>query len=146
MIYLDTSALIKLYLIETGSEQVNDLVRGQDEPLPVWEIQEAELVNALRLKVFWGEIVEAQADKLIGLFQNRKESGLYYFPELDRSKLLPSFQQLSIHTQVIGCRTLDVLHVCCAVLIEADRFVSFDERQCRLAKLAGLDVVGSTSS
>lgn len=48
MLYLDTSALLKLYLRESGSEAVQARVAAQDLPLPVWEIQEAELVNALR--------------------------------------------------------------------------------------------------
>lgn len=143
MIYLDTSALIKLYLIEESSEQVNQLVAGQDEPLPLWELQEAELVNALRLKIFWGELEEAQADQLIGHFQTRKKAGLYYYPEIDRTELLPCFCELSAHTTQLGCRTLDVFHVSFAKLIGAGLFVSFDERQLRLAKLAGLNVVGT---
>jgi predicted nucleic acid-binding protein len=46
----------------------------------------------------------------------------------------------------LGTRTLDVMHVACACEIHADRFVSFDERQLGLAKLAGLRVLklGST--
>ena len=43
MIYLDTSALIKLYFIEEGSQELNELIMAQDEPLPIWELQEAEL-------------------------------------------------------------------------------------------------------
>ncbi len=41
----------------------------------------------------------------------------------------------------IGTRTLDVMHVACACEIQANTFVSFDERQCALAKLAGLKVL-----
>jgi len=145
VIYLDTSALIKLYLIEKGSETVNDLVLAQDEPLPMWELQEAELVNALRLKVFWGEMSEVESDKLIADFQRRKQSGLYFYPDLDRIQILPYFHKLSMYTQKLGCRTLDILHVSCALIIQADRFVSFDVKQCALAELAGLEVVGPES-
>jgi len=56
MIYLDTSALIKLHLFEEGSEEVSRLVTGQDGPVPVWELLEMDLSNALRLKVFRKEI------------------------------------------------------------------------------------------
>ncbi|MCB1122770.1 MAG: type II toxin-antitoxin system VapC family toxin [Verrucomicrobiae bacterium] len=142
MIYLDTSALIKLYLLEDGSESVNRLVISQDEPLPIWELQEAELVNALQLKIFWGELEEVDFNNLLGHFQSRKECGHYYYPELNRTELLPCFRKLSAYTRELGCRTLDVLHVSCAKLIGADCFVSFDKRQCSLAKLAGLNVVG----
>lgn len=55
MLYLDTSALLKLYIRESGSDWVQTQVASQDDPLPIWELQEAELLNALHLKVFWGE-------------------------------------------------------------------------------------------
>jgi hypothetical protein len=41
----------------------------------------------------------------------------------------------------LGTRTLDVMHVACACEIQADRFLSFDERQLSLAKLAGLQAL-----
>ena len=91
-------------------------------------------MNALRLKVFWGELADEQADRQIEIFQERKRGGFYYFPELGRTQLLPKFYQFCRHTQKLGCRTLDVLHVVCASLIEADQFVSYDTRQCQLAE------------
>ncbi len=48
MIYLDTSAFIKLYLHEEGSEEVHGVVVAQTYPLPVWHFLEIEFVNALR--------------------------------------------------------------------------------------------------
>jgi hypothetical protein len=114
----------------------------QDDALPIWELPEAEFLNALRLKVFWKEMAESEAEKLIVEFENRKRNGFYYYPELERSQLLPCFHKLSKHTQELGCRTLDILHVSCATLIQADLFVSFDVKQCQLATVAGLKVVG----
>ena len=56
MIYLDTSALLKLYLLEDGSVETQHWIACQSNPLPVWEIQHMEFLNAMRLKVFWKEI------------------------------------------------------------------------------------------
>ena len=140
MIYLDTSALIKLYLIESGSEELDQVVVSQDEPLPIWEIQEAELHNAFRLKVFRSEISEEAANQLAMNFRELKRKGFYYTPDLDRFELIPTFHQFSRHTQTLGCQTLDILHVVCAHLIEADTFISYDQRQCRLAEKVGLTV------
>jgi predicted nucleic acid-binding protein len=44
------------------------------------------------------------------------------------------------HALEIGVRYLDMLHVASAVLLKADRFLTFDLRQRRLAKAVGLDV------
>ena len=140
MLYLDTSALLKLYLRESGSEAVQARVAAQDLPLPVWEIQEAELVNALRLKAFWKEITPEQAEAQIGHFEDRQRRGLYVFPEIHRSDLKRTFRRLSAETPRLGCRTMDVLHVACAVEIAATGFISFDERQRELALFAGLNV------
>jgi predicted nucleic acid-binding protein len=38
----------------------------------------------------------------------------------------------------LNMRTLDSLHVACALELKADRFWTFDERQAKLAKAAGL--------
>jgi len=48
---------------------------------------------------------------------------------------------LSRHSMKLGTRTLDVMHVACACELQADMFVSFDERQRSLAKTAGLQVL-----
>ena len=141
MLYLDTGALLKLYLRERGSEWVQEQAAAQSNPLPIWELQEAELTNALRLKVFWRDITTAQAEGQLVHFRSRKERGQYVFPHLDRAALMERFRKLSSHSMKIGTRTLDVMHVACACEIQANTFVSFDERQCALAKLAGLKVL-----
>jgi predicted nucleic acid-binding protein len=38
----------------------------------------------------------------------------------------------------LGTRTLDTLHVACALELKAERFWTFDERQAKLAKVTGL--------
>jgi predicted nucleic acid-binding protein len=140
VIYLDTSALIKLYVLESGSRDVQSILASQSHPLPVWELHAMELSNALRLKVFWKEISDADAEAQIALFHGRQASGLYYMPEIGRSDLLDRYLQLSKHTPSLGCRTLDILHVAAAALLGVDEFVSFDQRQRQLAELAGLKV------
>ena len=138
MLYLDTSALLKLYIREQDSELVQAAVSAQPQPLPIWELQQAELTNALHLKVFWGDITQAQAETQLRLFRERFKKALYIFPEIDRSALMECFHQLSLETMHLGCRTMDILHVACACQIGATRFLSFDQRQNALATKAGL--------
>jgi predicted nucleic acid-binding protein len=144
MLYLDTSALLKLYIREQGSEAVQAHIVSQDLPLPLWEIQEAELVNALRLKAFWKEITPVQAETQIGLFQTRRKKGFYTFPEIDRNSLMKRFLSLSAETPRLGCRTMDIFHVACALEISATLFLSFDQRQNALATHAGLPLAHLT--
>lgn len=146
MVYLDTSALVKLYLFEQGSEWVQALIASQEDPLPVWELQEAELTNALRLKVFWNDLTAAQAEEQLAHFRSRKARGLYVFPNLERPALMERFRDLSRHTMELGTRTLDVMHVACACELGVERFVSFDSRQLVLAARCGLAVSGPSVS
>lgn len=143
MIYLDTSAFLKLYIREQGSELVDRIVRSQDHPLPVWDVLTAELVNALRLKVFRGDLAPAESDRLIACYDDRLRRGQYYVPEIARDRLLSKVRELSRQTPRLGCRTMDIYHVACASQIGATLFVTFDERQRRLADHAGLEL-GST--
>lgn len=141
MLYLDTSAFLKLYVREAGSELVQDTVTSQTEPLPVWEVLEMELHNALQLKVFRSELTEKEATRQQSLFQRRKTKGFYFVPEICRSELMAEFRRLSENTPRMGCRTLDILHVACACQLKPDRFLSFDTRQIALAKAAGLSAL-----
>lgn len=118
MLYLDTSALLKLYVLEEGSEETQQCISGQSQPLPVWEIQQMEFLNAMRLKVFWKEIPARDAERQIALFKDRKKRGLYFFPDIARSDLMRIFERLSLKTMKSGCRTLDILHVACALQIQ----------------------------
>ncbi len=50
------------------------------------------------------------------------------------------FRQLSAETPCMGCRTMDIFHVACAVEIGASEFLTFDRRQSTLAAHANLKV------
>jgi predicted nucleic acid-binding protein len=140
VIYLDTSAFIKLYLHEEGSAEVHRLVTTQFEPLPVWHILELELTNTLRFKVFLDEMSIQETDRLIVLYHDRKRSGQYHTPNLDPIALHELALRMTARTPALGCRPLDILHVAAACLIEAERFITADERQAQLAKKEKLNI------
>jgi len=137
MIYLDTSAFIKLYLHEDGSAEVHGLVVAQQEPLPVWHFMELEFLNALRFKVFLAEMSPDDVERVISLYLDRKRSGQYFAPHLDPIALHELSLQMTVRTPIIGCRALDILHVAAARLCDATVFVTADKRQAALAEVEG---------
>lgn len=141
MIYLDTSAFLKLYLREDGSEYVQACLESQDEPVPMVDVLQWEFANAVRLKVFWKDIGTQTADHLLALFEDRLFRGQYAVMEIDAGRRTRDVQTLVRHTEKLGCRTLDVLHVATALQLSPERFVSFDERQRSLARAFGMRVV-----
>lgn len=137
MIYLDTSAFIKLYLHEVGSAEVHALVISQQEPLPVWPFMELEFLNALRFKVFLCEMSTDDVQHIISLYHDRKRGGQYFAPHLDPIALHELSLQMTERTPIIGCRALDILHVAAARLCDASAFVTADKRQAALAEVEG---------
>jgi predicted nucleic acid-binding protein len=137
MIYLDTSAFIKLYLREDGSAEVHGLVAAQQEPLPVWHFMELEFLNALKFKVFLHEMSADSVERLVSLYLERKGNGQYFAPYLDPTALHELSLQMTARTVSIGCRALDILHVAAARLCDATVFVTADKRQAALAELEG---------
>jgi predicted nucleic acid-binding protein len=137
MIYLDTSAFIKLYLHEEGSAEVHGLVVAQNEPLPVWHLAELEFLNALRFKLFLSEMGREDVNRVISLYRDRKRSGQYFAPLLDPIALHELSLQMTEKTPTIGCRALDILHVAAARLCDASLFVTSDNRQAALAESEG---------
>jgi len=140
MIYLDTSAFIKLYLREKGSTEVHDLVVSQQDPLPVWSLIELEFINALRFKVFLADVAPEEVERLIDLYRDRRRAGQYYAPHLDPVALHELAIQMTGRTAAIGSRALDILHVSAARLCAAARFLTADRRQAALAEAEGVDV------
>jgi len=137
--YLDTSALIKLYIIEDGSVSVDRIISEHATPLPIWDLHIIEFHNALQLKVFRKELPEKEALHLSILFKERKKAGIYYTPELDRTDHTELCLTYTAFSAELGCRSLDIMHVAAATLFKADRFITFDIRQAELAGRAGLN-------
>ena len=138
-VYLDTSALIKLYIIENGSAFINKITAENAVPLPVWDLHIIEFHNALKLKVFRGELTAEEAGHLSTLFKERKKAGIYYTPELDRKDHTDLCLKYTDFSPLFGCRSLDIMHVAAAALFKVDQFITFDSRQADLAKKVGLN-------
>lgn len=138
-IYLDTSALIKLYIIEGGSVLINKIISDNAAPLPIWNLHIIEFHNALKLKVFRNELNEKEAVHLSLLFKERKKAGIYHTPELARDEHTELCITYTDFSAAIGCRSLDIMHVAAASLFRADRFLTFDAKQAELAAKAGLN-------
>ena len=67
-------------------------------------------------------------------------AGQYHAPYLDPVALHESAIELTSRTPTTGCRSLDILHIAAARLLEAELFVTGDRRQGALGKSEGLSV------
>ena len=141
MLYVDTSVIVKLYFKEEYSQKAARWLKDNNEAIPLTSFHELELLNAIQLKQFRKEITPDQSRLIISRLEEHEMSGIYFRPQLDWSAIFIHALDLSEkHSAIIGSRSLDILHVASALSINADRFLTFDDQQTRLAGLAGLKI------
>ena len=141
-VYLDSSAIVKLYVPESETPSVAAYVRGLKEPLPFSHLHEIEVKNALRLKVFRKEAFSRPVSKSIRTIDKDLNLQILRRPELNWIDVFRRAEELSKRfSSRSGSRSFDLLHVASCVLIPCQDFLTFDDRQATLAKKAGLRIV-----
>jgi uncharacterized protein len=139
--YFDTSALIKLFVEETGSHVVSELV-SESPSVATAKIAYAEVYSGLARKYRAGELSGPQYERTRGLFE--AEWPAYIRVDL-RDDVLALAKDLAARHPLRG---VDAVHLASALsigkaLTEPVRFVAADDRLLRAARaerMALLDV------
>jgi len=140
--YYDTGLLLKLYTNESDSEAIRNFVLRRGEALVFTPMHHAECTSALRLKCFRGEAGEEEVAGALRDIESDVATGVLRATLVDWDAAWLRGRVLSdAHAAATGCRTLDALHVACALLLGAEEMVTGDRRQAALARKAGLRVV-----
>lgn len=141
-IYVDPSALLKLYLNEPESRAMTAWRARLRRPLSVTYHGRVELVNAIALAAHRKLIGEsAFAAALAALDEDFEQGRCLLADVLWRAALKRAADLSRTYTRTLGTRSLDVLHVACAMELECRTFISFDNRQQDLARAVALKVV-----
>lgn len=143
--YVDPSALLKLYLHQSGSAAMNAWRAKTKGAFPITHHGRVEVVNGICLAAHRREITaEALADTLAS-FDEDFADGLYRQADLLWRSTLNHAAELSrTYSPKLGTRSLDVLHVASALELGLKFFVSYDTRQQELARTVGLKTLTPT--
>lgn len=137
--YVDPSALLKLYIHQRESAAMSAWRARERGALAVTHHGRAEIVNGICLAAFRGLIdVDAKDDALASFDEDLAQGRYVQANLLWRAALQRAVELSRRHTPALGCRSLDVLHVASALELGLRRFLTFDLRQQRLARAAGL--------
>jgi predicted nucleic acid-binding protein len=140
--YVDPSALLTLYIHQRESATMNAWRARSRGALAITQHGRAEIVNGICLAAFRGDITADAKDDALASFDEDFAQGRYMQADLLWRATLKRAGELSReHTPVLGCRSLDVLHVASALELGLRRFLTFDLRQRRLARAVGLKPV-----
>lgn len=139
--YADTGFLCSLYAPDALTAKAAAAMRKmQSPPVFLW-LHQLEFRNALRLRVFRKEITPAQRDASLNLLLADLANGVLVHADVPQNSLMIEAERLSAsHSERLGTRSLDILHVAAALLLGSNQFHTFDTRQAKLAKAAGLKV------
>jgi len=138
IVYVDTSFLVAAYVVDAQSLVVANLLASHPH-LCLTPFHCSEAANAIYRQVFTGRLSLPGAKTAWQSFEADTAAGVWQtvdFPTLAWDVCIGLALRFSA---TIGVRTLDSLHVACALELKADRFWTFDERQARLAEAVGLD-------
>jgi predicted nucleic acid-binding protein len=139
--FADTGFIASLYLEESTSKAADAALGPDGHPLPLTPLAMLELRNAFNRSVQRQRITTAQRDALWQDVQADIASGFLVPTTVASDELHKKARQLSDrHTPTLGTRSLDLLHIAAALVLEAKEFFSFDERQRKAATSEGLKV------
>jgi predicted nucleic acid-binding protein len=149
--YVDANLLVRLFLQLPGHvealEQIGDASDDFDAPLPMTDLLRFEVVNAVHRMVFesraggqWRVTPEAAAIGLADYEDHIARGVRLRCVPLTLADIEPEFISLAArYTAKHGFRTYDIIHVASAITLRCRRFLSFDAKAIKLAKLAGLE-------
>lgn len=141
-IYVDPSALLKLYIEEPESRTMAAWRGKIGDPLLVTHHGRVEIINGIGLAAYRGMITEVTRDAAWAALEDDFAQGRFRQADLLWRAALKKAGALSReHTPSLGCRSLDVLHVASALELGLKHFVTFDSRQRQLARAGGLKLL-----
>ncbi len=140
-VFLDTSALFKLYHREPGTEELDTLLKSHPvRHLYISEVAIAEFYSATTKKLRMNEIDLERAYELIRLLEADIEK--YRVVKID-SNLLDQAKKLVLQYRQEGLRTLDAIQIVSATTVRDDIAFAktFDDKQAAVVKLEGLKIM-----
>lgn len=140
MIYLDASFVCSLHMRDANTPAALVSIRTIREQLVISSLVEVEAVNVFGLRVFRKEWTYLNMQKAARDLDADIRSGLLILMELPETAYGRAKTLTMIETPAHGVRCADVLHVAAAIELGANALYTFDPRQHKAAKAAGLKV------
>lgn len=139
--YADTAFLVSLHSADANSEPAKMRMKHHGMPMAWTWLHELEFRNAIRLQAFRKQISHEDMKMILHKQALGSDNGVYFNAAPALVEVNRVAEKLNdLHTTIIGTRSLDILHVAHAVVLGINEFLTFDARQAKIAKAAGLKV------
>ena len=155
--YADSSFILRLVTAEADSQEtIAEYRRIEKPPLFFLPLHALEVRNAILQRAFHqrrsissGERqhVARRRDAAFARLELLLARRTLLDVTLDMDTAIARAVKLSTaHTERLGARAIDLLHVASALTLESEQFLTTDARQAQLAKAEGLKVVAAASA
>lgn len=135
-LYLDASALVKLYLPEPESDDLDAIVQGRND-LIVSDLAISEIVSALSRRRREGILPALACARLHRKILADVQAGFYRKSDLTVA-VHREAERLLLAIDDVGLRAADALHLSSATLADAASIVTYDRRMSEAAIRIGL--------
>jgi predicted nucleic acid-binding protein len=140
-LFFDTSALVKFFHTEEGTDKVTDLVNSEENEIWISEVAGLEFLSAILRRFRTNEIDERDLDLAITNFEEQITS--FNIEPLGNAIFNEAKSLLKEYGKVYGLRTLDALHLATFSLIFDEEwfFVVSDTRLCSILERIGYKTI-----
>jgi hypothetical protein len=141
-LYADVSFLASLYLPDQNADAARAMFERIEDGAGILFITELSILetrNAIGLGAFRNLLTPDELAQTIVNFIQDISAQVFQKIALPPDAWKAVNELSRLHTPSIGCRSLDILQVAIGLLLNADQFLTFDQRQRELALAAGLD-------
>jgi len=146
--FLDTSAFVKYYHEEVGSEEIKRIYSEEERVLVISDISITEFHSATARKVRRGKISKETFEIVRKAFYKDLLNGLYDIEEFNERHKRRSIELIVSHSLHRNLRTLDSFQLSTALLLKEAAspddlvcFVSADSTLCDIVSKLSFDVI-----
>ena len=114
--YLDTSAIVPLYIEEANSDQITALVLQSENKCYTGYLSVIEFNNSIKRKRLNGIINQSQQEKVLDLFESDSYNGYLEIIHTESANLVRECSKLINSSRNKIDRSLDIIHVAINVI------------------------------
>ncbi len=141
-VYADSSFIVSIYVQRVQTEAALrqwEALNAAGESVCLGDLAFLEVTNAVQLGVFRGSFSAKLALEVLNNFNSDVRAGIFRLIPAPPLLWKKAAELSTLHGANLGCRSLAVLQVANALLLNSELFLTFDQRQWALAIAVGLN-------
>jgi len=138
-VYVDTSALVKFYYPEQGSDSVEEALLGADR-VYISHLTMVEVASALMQKIRTGDLTKRSETMIWTAFQDDMNAGKVELVHLHDRHYRKAADVIREYGKAHGIKTLDALHLSIAHGLQDAYFLCSDKVLVRVAAAIGIKI------